>query len=65
MPPKKTPKQPPSQSLLASPLRVVNVGLAEFAENLRQGGVPVIEVEWSPPEPVDPKLTSLLSKLGT
>ena len=65
MPPKKPPKLPQSHSLLTSPLRVVNVGLAEFAENLRHGGVSVIEVDWSPPEPVNPKLTSLLSKLGT
>lgn len=59
------PIKPPTDSLLNSPLRVINIGLAGFAEDLRRCDVPVIEVDWSPPEEVDPRLTSLLSKLGT
>ena len=37
------------KDLLAGPPRVVNVGLARFAADLRGAGVEVAEVEWSPP----------------
>ena len=37
------------RDLLAGPPRVVNVGLARFASDLRAAGVAVAEVEWSPP----------------
>ena len=49
---------------LNSPLHVVNVGLAEFAEELESQGVSVIQVDWSPPAGGDSKLAKLLSKLG-
>ena len=35
--------------LLAGPLRVVNVGLEQFATDLRGAGVEVADVDWSPP----------------
>jgi hypothetical protein len=57
---KATPK-----SLLDAPLKVVNVGVAAFAEDLRGQEVAVIEVDWSPPHVTDPRLASLLDKLGT
>ena len=37
------------RDLLAGPPRVVNVGLAQFADDLRGAGVEVVEVGWSPP----------------
>lgn len=51
-------------SLLQSPVRVVNVGLEGFAEDLEQHGTPVVHVEWSPPARGDARLADLLSKLG-
>ncbi len=57
--------KPKLDSLLNSPLRVVNVGLGGFAEDLRRREVPVVEVDWSPPRVTDPKLASLLSRIGS
>ena len=37
------------RDLLAGPIRVVNVGLEQFASDLRAAGVEVADVEWSPP----------------
>ena len=51
--------------LLKAPLRVVNVGLERFTRDLHDQGVPVIEVDWSPPAGGDEKLRELLSKLGS
>lgn len=53
------------ETLLEAPLRVVNVGVAGFAEDLRRLQVPVIEVDWRPPQVTDPKLASLLARLGS
>lgn len=52
-------------TLLNAPLRVVNIGLDGFADDLRKQEVPVIQLDWSPPEPMDPGMARLLSKLGT
>jgi len=46
-------------------LRVINIGLESFAHEIKEQGVPVVHVDWSPPAGGDPKLTALLSKLGT
>ena len=53
------------QNLLEEPVRVINVGLEGFAEELNRQGVGVIHVDWTPPAGGDPKLANLLSKLGT
>ena len=53
------------QSLLENPVKVVNVGLEGFSAELEQQGVRVVQVDWAPPAGGDPKLASLLSKLGT
>lgn len=51
-------------ALLTSPVRVVNVGLEGFAQDLRGQSVPVVHVQWQPPAGGDEKLASLLAKLG-
>jgi hypothetical protein len=55
--------------LLDQPLKVVNIGLEAFAEELAaemtDGGAEVVHVEWVPPAGGDPVLADLLSKLGT
>lgn len=53
------------QDLLKGPLKVVNVGLDGFAEELKSQGVEVQNVDWSPPAGGDPKLAALLSKMGS
>ncbi len=62
--PAAAPSTPPVPQLLTRPVAVVNVGLAGFADELRQAGVPVVDVQWTPPAGGDPKLAALLAKLG-
>jgi FdrA protein len=52
-------------SLLGQPLRVINVGLERFAEDLAAHGTTVEQVQWAPPAGGDARLADLLSKLGT
>lgn len=51
--------------LLAGPIRVINVGLDGFADDLERQGVAVTRVDWSPPAGGDPALAALLARLGT
>lgn len=51
-------------SLLKSKLSVVNVGLESFARELVSIGVPVAQINWSPPAGGDPELADLVSKLS-
>jgi hypothetical protein len=44
-------------------LRVINIGLESFAEDLREEGVEVLQVDWRPPAGGDPHLTALLTAL--
>lgn len=50
---------------LDEPLRVVNIGLQSFAEELAVEGAEVVHVDWAPPAGGDPVLAALLSKLGS
>lgn len=49
-------------SLLGRPLRVVNVGLELFAEQLQDDGVTVVQVDWRPPA-VTADVAALLARL--
>jgi hypothetical protein len=53
-----------SGELLRSKISVVNIGLHDFARNLKTRNVSVVDVDWSPPAVVDPKIKRLLAKLG-
>ena len=44
------------------PLRVVNIGLELFAQDLDAAGVPVVHVDWRPPAG-DTDMAALLSQL--
>ena len=57
--------KPETNNILDDPLKIINIGLEGFAEELGRQGVDVIHVEWSPPAGGDPKLADLLSKLGS
>ncbi len=52
-------------SLLDRPVKVINIGLEDFARGLEARGVEVIQLDWVPPAGGDPKLADLLSKLGS
>ena len=45
-------------------VRVINLGLEQFAGDLARLGVPVVHVAWSPPAGGDPKKAALLAKLA-
>ncbi|MGH7322859.1 MAG: DUF1116 domain-containing protein [Candidatus Rokuibacteriota bacterium] len=48
---------------MSQPLRVINLGLEVFAEELHAAGVPVIHVDWRPPAGGDPRLGARLARL--
>lgn len=58
-------KNPQIAALLRSQVRVVNVGLAGFAEELRAVDVPVVQIDWAPPAVADPRIRALLAKLSS
>lgn len=63
--PQELPAPPePVRQLLRGPLRVVNVGLEQFAHSLRSQGVPVVSVDWRPPARGDAEMLDLLARLG-
>jgi FdrA protein len=49
--------------LLQTPLVVIAVGLRDFAENLKQQDVEVVQVDWTPPAGGDKEMADLLEKL--
>ena len=51
--------------LLCEPVKVVNIGLESFANELKQLNVDVVQVNWVPPAGGDVTLANLLSKLGS
>ena len=51
------------EALLHSPLRVVNIGLAEFASDLAAHGVAVVHLDWRPPAGGNPQLLRALETL--
>ena len=51
--------------LLNKPLHVINIGLEGFSQELAGQNIQVTQVEWVPPAGGDPKLSRLLSKLGS
>jgi hypothetical protein len=50
------------RSLLAGPVRVVNIGLPGFARDLAANGAAVAQVDWAPPRA---ELISVLSKISS
>ena len=53
-----------SRSLLEGPPKVINLGLESFAHQLKDEGIELVHVDWSPPAQGDIELASLLSKLS-
>ncbi len=50
-------------NVLGEPLRVINIGLEGFAEDLQRAGVDVIHVDWHPPTGGNTELLALLASL--
>ncbi len=49
--------------LFTSEMKVINMGLASFAQDLKEQQVKVIHVDWKPPAGGNQKMTSLLARL--
>ena len=50
-------------NLLEAPIRVVNIGLQKFADDLVGQDVEVVQVDWAPPARGNTRLANLLSQL--
>jgi FdrA protein len=50
-------------NVLEAPLRVINIGLASFADDLRAQEVQVVELDWRPPAGGDARLAALLEAM--
>jgi FdrA protein len=50
-------------TLLPDSLRVINIGLESFADDLRAEGVRVVQLDWRPPAGGDARLAALLDAL--
>lgn len=53
----------PSPGIFERPLKVINLGLPMFAENLSAADVAVIQVDWRPPAGGDTRLANILAAL--
>ena len=49
--------------IFTEPLRVINIGVEGFAEDLKAAGVEVVQLDWRPPMGGDARLASLLANL--
>ena len=52
------------KTILTEKLKVVNIGISTFADDLRSQGVDVVHVDWKPPAGGDVEMLKLLEKLG-
>ena len=50
-------------NLLEAPMRVVNIGLQKFADDLAGQDVEVVQVDWAPPARGNTRLADLLLRL--
>ena len=57
-------KRSKKTSILTAELKVVNIGISTFADDLRSQGVEVVHVDWKPPAGGDIEMLRLLEKLG-
>ncbi|HTX71433.1 MAG TPA: DUF1116 domain-containing protein, partial [Rectinemataceae bacterium] len=54
----------PVLDLFAHDIKAVNLGLESFADNLREGGVEVVQVAWKPPAGGDERMIAALDRLA-
>jgi len=57
-------KERRKKTVLAAKLKVVNIGISTFADDLRSQDVEVVHVDWKPPAGGDVEMLRLLEKLG-
>ena len=57
-------KRSEEKTILIEELKVVNIGISTFADDLRSQNVEVVQVDWKPPAGGDINMLRLLEKLG-
>jgi hypothetical protein len=57
-------KKVEKKNILIEKLKVVNIGISTFADDLRSQNVEVVHVDWKPPAGGDIEMLKLLEKLG-
>lgn len=50
-------------ALFSQPLRVINIGLDAFGDDLAAAGVEVVQLDWRPPSGGNAKMAALLASL--
>jgi hypothetical protein len=58
-------KKAKPQGLFDRELKVVNIGIPTFADDLSSQGVSVVKVDWKPPAGGDAEMMRILDELGT
>jgi hypothetical protein len=58
-------KRNKDKTILNERLKVVNIGVSTFSDDLRSQGVEVVHVDWKPPAGGDVEMLRLLEKLGS
>jgi hypothetical protein len=53
------------KTILNEELKVVNIGVSTFADDLRSQSVEVVHVDWKPPAGGDVEVLKMLEKLGS
>jgi hypothetical protein len=57
-------KRSEEKNILTEKLKVVNIGISTFADDLRSQDVEVVHVDWKPPAGGDIAMLRILEKLG-
>lgn len=57
------PESQPAGISLITEVRVINIGIVDFAQSLWAQGAPCVHVEWVPPEADEEEITNLLDRL--
>lgn len=50
-------------TVLRQPVKVINIGLGSFAQDLKAQGVAVIDLDWRPPAGGNARLAALLADM--
>ena len=59
----KVPDNNDTHAILEGPLRVINIGLSSFADDLKKQDIEMVNLNWSPPARGNVELANLLAKL--
>lgn len=61
----RTKPKPEDRSVFDRDLKVINIGIPTFADDLASQGVQVVKVDWRPPAGGDAEMMKILDKLGS